>query len=530
MELVVFEILFTVVVVALLAVLYKTEQSDNLAAKRLAAIEAAGDGIGIVDKDGNLTYMNRALMDLHEITDRSLYIGKSWGNLYSEKGREQIDNIVMPYLQEHHSWRGESPIVTATGQVVFAEMFLTRLPSGGFIGTARNITKRKKDEEEKQILQKKYEQAQKMEIIGALTGGIAHDFNNMLTVISGNLELLEEDIDPQLPARKNLQAVRRAVKRGAELTQRLLAFSRQQILAPENIDLNKIIPETIGMMKRTLGEQIEIIFKPQDSLWHVMIDTGQIENALLNMCINARDAMPKGGKITISTKNISMQEGHAYIVPGDYVRIMVSDTGHGIPADLMEKVFDPFFTTKEVGQGSGLGLSMVYGFTKQSGGYVTIESEVGKGTEIGLYFPKGPQDENDAEGRQVSQLEDTSPGEGNILLVEDEDEVLDFTQEILTRLGYKVQVARNGAEAILLLDTLKDIDLLLTDVIMPGGISGKELAEEARSVFPQLRVLYVSGYAPEDLQQEMTGKHTDFLPKPYQKDALTQKIAALLRD
>jgi len=528
MELVVFEVLFTVVVVALLAVLYKTEQTNSLAAKRLAAIEAAGDGIGIVDQNGNLTYMNRALMDLHQITDASLYIGKSWGNLYTDKGKYQIDNIVMPYLKTHHSWRGESPIVTVTGQIIFAEMFLTSLPNGGFIGTARDITKRKADEEEKEVLHKKYVQAQKMEIIGALTGGIAHDFNNMLTVISGNLEIIEEESDSKASTKKNLQAVRRAVHRGAELTQRLLAFSRQQILAPENIDLNKIVPETIGMMKRTLGEQIELIFRPEQNLWHAMIDTGQIENALLNLCINARDAMPKGGVITISTHNADIPEGHAYITAGEYVQVCVADTGHGIPAELMGRVFDPFFTTKEVGEGSGLGLSMVYGFTKQSGGYVTIDSEVGKGTNICLYFPKGAEQTN-SDDVKTAVSPTSQPGEGTILLVEDESDVLDFTTHLLTKMGYKVQTARHGAEAILMLDGITDLDLLMTDVIMPGGINGKELAEEARTKFPDLRILYVSGYAPEDLQHEVTGPNTDFLPKPYQKENLAKKLAALLR-
>lgn len=533
MELIVFEVLFTVVVMVLLAVLYKTEQTNSLAMRRLAAIEAAGDGIGIMDEYGNLTYMNRALMELHEIKDSSLYIGRSWANLYTEKGREQINNHVMPYLERHGSWRGESPIVTATGQIVFAEMYLTRLPNGGFIGTARDITKRKLVEEEKEVLQKKYIQAQKMEMIGSLTGGIAHDFNNMLTVISGNLEILDEDIDPKAPAKTNIMAARRAVSRGAELTQRLLAFSRQQILAPQTINLNNVVPDTIEMMKRTLGAQIEITYLPRENLWNTMIDIGQVENALLNLCINARDAMPKGGKITISTENVSIREGderpHSYIEPGEYVMISIADTGEGIPEELLGKVFDPFFTTKEVGQGSGLGLSMVYGFTKQSGGYVSIDSEVGKGTTICLYFPKGTHQNTVpvyVEGVDNSEI---MKGEGNILFVEDEADVLDFTTHLLRKIGYTVKIARSGAEAVMMLDKIEALDILVTDVIMPGGVGGKELAEEVRSCFPDVRILYVSGYAPEDLQSEMLDKNTDFLAKPYRKEALASKIRTLLQ-
>jgi len=366
-----------------------------------------------------------------------------------------------------------------------------------------------------------------------LTGGIAHDFNNMLTVISGNLELLGDHIDEKSPANNNLVAARRAVSRGAELTQRLLAFSRQQILAPRIVDINTVIPETVTMMKRTIGEQIEVLFNPGRGLWNVRVDTGQIENALLNMCINSRDAMPEGGSITISTGNVTLADNdlqdHAYVSPGDYVRIVVTDTGEGIPPDIINRVFDPFFTTKEVGQGSGLGLSMVFGFTKQSGGYVIVDSTVGSGTSISLYFPRAVDVIEPGNKIIPSRTGQTIVGHATILLVEDQADVLEYTKTSLINMGYKVWTARNGAEAILILDDLKELDLLMTDVIMPGGIGGRELADEARDYFPQVKVLFISGYAPESVQTDIDNhEHTAFLSKPYTKDAIAEKITDLL--
>ena len=529
-----FELLGVLFIIVATAALFKINQSDSLSKRRLAAIEAAGDGIGIVDAAGNLTYINRALMDLHCIERSSDHIGRPWVDLYTEKGKIQIETIVMPFLQQNGFWRGESPIVTNTGQVITADLSLTRLPDGGFIGTARDVSRRKKDEIERDVLQRKLIQAQKMETVGGLTGGIAHDFNNTLTIISGNLEVLEEHIGPVSHVRKNLLSARRAVTRGAELTQRLLAFSRQQILAPKIVNINHIIPETFEMMKRMLGGRVEIILSLDPHLWNTKLDTGQIENALLNLCVNARDAMPEGGSITIRTENVAIESGDlrdlSYVIAGDYVKIMVADSGHGIPASIIDRVFDPFFTTKDVGAGSGLGLSMVYGFTKQSGGYVFIDSLAGKGTTVTLYFPRQAEGElsDKKPEKKLAAVQTHTAAQTTILVVEDEVEVLEYNKGMLVNAGYKVRAARNGAEAVLILDELDELDLLITDVIMPGGISGIEVAEEARSAFSQVRILFVSGYASESLHGISHEKHIEFLEKPYTRAVILEKVNLLL--
>lgn len=532
MDILTFKNLSIALFLALLAALIRSYKTQSLAWRRLAAIEAASDGIGITDQEGNLVYMNRALMELHQISDASAYIGHPWVNLYTEKGREDIRNKVLPALNTHGIWRGESLLLTESGNVLIGELSLTLLPDGGFIGTARNITERKKNEEEREILREKIVQSQKMEMVGTLSGGIAHDFNNMLTIISGNLEILEDHIRHIPAAQNNFLAAQRAVRRGAELTQRLLAFSRQQILVPRVVNINTIIPDTVNMMRRTLGENIEIILYLGDDLWSIRIDTGQIENALLNLCINSRDAMPEGGAITIKTANVTQngeEGGSANIPPGDYVRIDVCDTGSGIPPAMLGRVFEPFFTTKEKGMGSGLGLSMVYGFTKQSNGHLTLNSEPGEGTCVSLYFPKALDAAEAIAEPLPKPVSSSGKNKSVIMVVEDEEDVLTYNKDLLSGLGYCTYAARNGAEAVLLLDRIQQLDLLITDVIMPGGVNGRDLAEEARNMFPQVKILFVSGYARETLNENvLKNDHTDFLPKPYTRAKLMEHIETLL--
>ena len=375
---------------------FRARYTDRLSEKRLAAIEAAGDGIGIIGSDGNLTYMNHALLELHGLKTEDMpdYIGSPWVSLYTERGGLHIRENVMPVLEKIGKWRGESPIIRKDGTMVYAEMSLTRLQDGVIIGTARDVTEQKKTEAEKEALRKQFVQAQKMEALGRLTGGIAHDFNNMLTVINGNLDLLEDFIPDNPTIEKHIAASRRAVERGSELTQRLLAFSRKQILKPVTANINDVIPETIKLIKRLLHEDIKIISDLGENIWPVEIDVGQLENAIVNLCINARDALPEysAGSITFKTRNVLLDQGHllwqGYMSPGAYTVVSVIDTGSGIPPDILGRVFEPFFTTKDAGKGSGLGLSMVYGFVKQSRGYVTIDSTVGSGTSVNLFFPR----------------------------------------------------------------------------------------------------------------------------------------------
>jgi PAS domain S-box-containing protein len=404
-------LLFTslIVIIALgatmaLEVFVRVKHLDALSQKMMVAIEAAGDGIGIIDSKGNLDYMNRALLDLHGLgnADKSAYIGKPWTSLYTEKGCQQIRRSVMPVLQKTGLWRGESPIVRKDGALAYAEMSLTCLGDGAIIGTARDITGQKKSEAEKEALQQQFMQMQKMETVGRLTGGIAHDFNNMLSVISGNLDIIADYVS-KIPSMENhVMAAQRAVERGSELTQRLLAFSRKQVLKPVPTNINEIVPETIKLIKRALPANIEIAFISEKNLWTVEIDIGQLENALLNLCINARDAMQEHtvGCLTFKTLNVMIAQDDPqrrdYMLPGPYVLVSVTDTGEGIPPEIMDRVFEPFFTTKDPIKGSGLGLSMVYGFVKQSRGYVTIDSTVGSGTSVNLFFPRAAQKEENS--------------------------------------------------------------------------------------------------------------------------------------
>ncbi|MGJ4932500.1 ATP-binding protein [Bradyrhizobium sp. HKCCYLS2038] len=339
-------------------------------------------------------------------------------------------------------------------------------------------------------------QAQKMEAIGQLTGGVAHDFNNILTVITGTIEILADAVKdkPQLAGIANM--ISSAAERGADLTRHLLAFSRRQPLQPRATDINTLVVDAARLLRPTLGEQIEIESMLADDSAPALIDPSQLSTAILNLALNARDAMPDGGKLTLETKNVSLDEDYAQLnseaKPGSYVMIAVSDTGQGIAAALLDKVFEPFFTTKDVGKGSGLGLSMVYGFVKQSNGHVKIYSEEGHGTTVKLYLPRA------ASAPELPAANSGRPamarGDETILIVEDDALVRDYVVTQVHRLGYRTLSASNAAEGLALIDSRERIDLLFTDVIIPGGMNGRQLAIEAEKRRPGLKVLYTSGY------------------------------------
>jgi PAS domain S-box-containing protein len=340
-------------------------------------------------------------------------------------------------------------------------------------------------------------QSQKMEGLGQLTGGVAHDFNNLLTVISLNVEMLTEwpELNPE--GREIAEMALKAVNRGADLVRSLLAFARKQALRPQLVNLNDIVRDTDQLLQRALGDQVDLETHLGHEVWTVSVDPSQLQAALVNMAVNARDAMPQGGKLTIETGNALLDEHyaqqHADVRPGAYALLAVSDTGSGIPAEIVSRVFEPFFTTKEVGKGTGLGLSMVYGFVKQSQGHIKIYSETGQGTTIKLYLPR-----SSAIVEETDRIEAGEPriaGEGVILVVEDDAMVRKFVVRQLERLGYRTLAAGNGAEALALIDGGEHFDLLLTDVMLGGGMTGKQLALEAGSRRPGLNVLYMSGYA-----------------------------------
>ena len=343
-------------------------------------------------------------------------------------------------------------------------------------------------------------QAQKMETVGQLTGGVAHDFNNLLQIVTGNLEILQRNLPEDTPRlRRAAENAMTGAKRAAILTQRLLAFSRRQPLAPKPTDPNRLVAGMSELLHRTLGETIEVETVLSSGIWRIEVDPNQLENALLNLAVNARDAMPDGGKLTIETSNTHLDRRYVAqnteVTTGQYVVICVSDTGEGMDAETVARAFEPFFTTKEVGKGTGLGLSMVYGFVKQSGGHVKVYSEVGEGTTVKVYLPRfhgGPDEDEES----VSRLVPEGTREETILVCEDDDDVRAYSVEVLRELGYRVLEAHDGPSALRLLERQEGrVDLLFSDVVLPGGMTGAMLAERARALRPSLRVLFTTGYA-----------------------------------
>lgn len=375
-------------------------------------------------------------------------------------------------------------------------------------------------------------QSQKLEAIGQLTGGIAHDFNNMLAVVLGNLDLAARRMDEPQRLARALAHAREGARRAAELTRRLLAFGRRQPLVPTLLDPNRLVADMSELLGRTLGEQVRLVTVPATGAWPVEADAGQLENALLNLAINARDAMPNGGKLKIATHNCHLGEDyasrHENMKAGEYVLIAVSDTGTGMPPDVVAKAFDPFFTTKEVGKGSGLGLSMVFGFVKQSGGHLNISSEPGKGTTVKLYLPR-------AHGAvAVEQPAVPSPelprgtAEELIVVAEDQDDVRLTTVENLRELGYMVVHAGSGSEALDVLARHGGATLLLTDVVMPG-MNGQELARLAAEQYPELRIVFTTGFTPDAIVDGgQPGARPSLLPKPFTQAQLATCIRSAI--
>ena len=374
-------------------------------------------------------------------------------------------------------------------------------------------------------------QAQKMEAIGQLTGGVAHDFNNILTVITGTIEILGEAVKDRPNLVQITDMISAAAARGADLTRHLLAFSRRQPLQPRNTDVNALVVDAARLLRPTLGEQIEI----ESMLGHdsapALIDPSQLSTAILNLALNARDAMPDGGKLTLETRNVVLDENYpgmtSEIRPGNYVMIAVSDTGEGIPGNLLDKVFEPFFTTKDVGKGSGLGLSMVYGFVKQSNGHINIYSEEGHGTTVKLYLPAatGVPEALSPEATTLGG----EHGDEAILIVEDDALVREYVMTQIGRFGYRTMAAGNASEALAILDGSEHVDLLFTDVIMPGGLNGRQLATEALKRRPGLKVLYTSGYTENAIVHHgRLDAGVLLLPKPYVSSDLARMIRTAL--
>jgi signal transduction histidine kinase len=405
-----------------------------------------------------------------------------------------------------------------------------RDPSGTVLGFAK-ITR---DLTEKRAAEDLLRQAQKMEAIGQLTGGVAHDFNNLLTVICGNLDMLQHRVlqtEGGDDLSRLVNSALRGATRAAVLTQRLLAFSRRQPLQPKFLSVNVLITGMSEMLRRTLGESIVIETVLAGGLWPSFVDANQLESALLNLAVNARDAMPDGGKLTLEAANVFFDEAYAAkadVSPGQYVGIFVSDTGTGMTPDVVSKAFDPFFTTKEIGQGTGLGLSQVYGFMKQSGGHAKIYSEVGAGTTVKLYLPRHYATDSAMEGQNAAVSIPRASGE-TILLVDDDPDVRSFAAEVLRELGYRVIDAADGTSGLRLLDAHREITLLFTDVGLPGGMNGRQFADEAQRRRAGLKVLFTSGYARNAIVHHgRLDPGVELLVKPFTYAALAVGIRRVL--
>ncbi len=397
--------------------------------------------------------------------------------------------------------------------------------------TAASLEKQRFDIDE---LNQKLRQSQKLEAVGQLTGGIAHDFNNLLTVIISSAELLDERWGRGGPDdRKFLRNILVAGQQGAELTKRLLAFARRQPLQPKVVNINEFVTNLKPLLARTIGEDVDIRINLGAGLWNAEADPSQVEAALLNLAINARDAMPEGGHLMIETANVEIDKGQAEeygeLQPGHYVSLSVTDDGCGMPPEVLARAIEPFFTTKDIGKGTGLGLSMVFGFAKQSGGHMTIYSEIGHGTTVRLYLPRVRATVTAVEAADFKASETGGSGE-LILVVEDDAAVREIALNMLRNLGYRVVDAANGKDAIAAFEKHRPIDLLFTDVIMPGGLSGPTLVRELRQRQPDLKVLYTSGYTENAIvHQGKLDEGVLLLNKPYRRNELVEKIRAALK-
>jgi signal transduction histidine kinase/ActR/RegA family two-component response regulator len=422
----------------------------------------------------------------------------------------------------------------------------TAVPDAGFVhAVARDVTAEKTAQAELAAAQEQLRQAQKMEAVGQLTGGVAHDFNNLLQVVMGSLELLRRRLPPDADerTRRPLQSAAEAAKRGAVLTARLLAFSRRQTLDPKPVEANKLLAGMSDLLRRSLGEAVRIETVLAGGLWRTCADPNQLENAILNLAVNARDAMPaEGGRLTIETANAHLDERYAReagVPEGQYVLIAVTDTGSGMSAEVASRAFEPFFTTKEVGQGTGLGLSQVYGFVRQSGGHVKIYSEPGEGTTVKLYLPRlrevaGAETAEAAAAGAAGARDGRRPplpeGAGEtVLVVEDDEGVRRFTTEALRDLGYRVLEADGAPAALRLLDAHgAGVDLLFIDVVMPD-MNGRRLADEARRRRPDLKVLFTTGYSRNAIiHNGVLDAGVQLIGKPFTVEDLAEKVRAAL--
>ena len=496
------------------------EKAEEAAARITMIFESTTDGVLIVDLNWRIDYVNgTASAQLAE--DRDV-IGMTLSEAFPhdteilsrfrEAMSEQRPASFEAFCERRSIWYALNAFPSSQGIAIYV----------------RDITEHKHSLEARRLMQAQLHQSQKMESVGQLTGGVAHDFNNLLTVVSGHFELIEDAADNGR-VRELAAAGLRAAGRGAKLTAQLLAFSRRQRLSPKLVNVNELISEFQGLIRQAVGGGCEVKLRADERLWRCHVDPSLLETALLNLALNARDAMPDGGVLEIETRNVVLDERAADgCLPGSYVKMSVTDTGCGMPPEVRDRVFEPFFTTKEVGKGTGLGLSMVYGFVRQSGGHIAIESAPGAGTTVALYLPKATQ-KPDA-GLEAIRPQAIPEGSERILLVEDNEDILEVTSAMLTTFGYRVVCARNGAEAVQMLESGQEFELLFSDVVMPNGMNGVELAREARRLSKGIKILLTSGYAGDVLERHQAVGEFPIIDKPYRLVDLARRMRSMLHE
>jgi PAS domain S-box-containing protein len=492
--------------------------SDNEVRYR-TLLEEASDGILVFDEDGRFIEANPSLCTMLGFT-REEVLGMRASDVIEPEDLAR-EPIAWDMLRAGVVRIIERRFVRKNGSIVPVEVKTCRVSGGGYLAIVRDITERRQAEEALKALREReaqLRQAQKIEAIGRLAGGVAHDFNNVLTAIMGYADLLLDEFRPGDPRRQDLNEIKKAAERAAALTRQLLAFSRRQVLQPVLLELNEIVGGIDKLVRRLIGEEIDFVLDEAPDLGKVVADPGQIEQVLINLAVNARDAMPNGGRLTIRTRNVTLTEQDARrlppVTPGDYVILQVADTGQGMPADVLPHIFEPFFTTKPQGKGSGLGLATVYGIVKQSDGFIFVDSAEGQGATFTIYLRR-------VEEPQSS--EETPSRLAVVLLVEDEASVRALTAGALRRQGITVIEASDANAALKLVARQERIDLLLTDIVMPGG-SGHELAQEVRRDRPDLKVVYMSGYADESVRHAASQEGTPVLQKPFTTHALVKIV------
>lgn len=500
-------------------------------------VENANDCIFTLDSEGNFTNVNHAVTKITDYS-REEILKLNFKDILAPENRDYLSHLLDPQNTVNPVLVNEVKIIGKNKRPVYLEISSRPLSNNDnrtiIENIARDVTHRHLIQATEEALRKSEEQllqAQKLESVGRLAGGIAHDFNNMLTAINGYSDLILREINETDPLRQKIIEIKKAGARSSTLTQQLLAFSRKQILKPEILNINQTVTEISSLLERLIGEDISLIKILDFKINSVLVDPGQLSQVIVNLAVNARDAIPNGGTVTIETKNVYLDEQFADTnlggKTGEFVLLSVTDNGIGMDEETLRQIFEPFFTTKEVGKGTGLGLATVYGFIKQSDGYITVESKPLEGTTFKIFLPCV---EKSLE-KTKEELTKESPNHGAelILLVEDEEMVRNLSREILESNGYRVVEAINGAEAIEICEKENlQIDLLLTDVVMPQ-MNGRELWEKLSQTCPQIKVLFTSGYTDDIVVRNgIKNEETNFLQKPFSIEALSRKVREVL--